>query len=127
MATREAAIAVALAEPYGANVYVIDGDHVARHLMIAGGDKLGLDIALAGDGASFGAAWTDRPDGLRYGRVDLDASAPFVPRPLGISGSGTVALVQLGAQLVVATEAGASSDGGTALAVLPVGGPRDAP
>lgn len=67
-------VAIGLAEPYGGQIFIVDGGTVTRVHELSGGSKLGMNIALLANEASFDmlSTYNDASYGLRYRTLQGD-------------------------------------------------------
>jgi hypothetical protein len=73
LTTTDTTVAVSLAKPYAAQLFLLEGGHVGHTHELGGGGKQGLNTALAADGAAIGMLSADDENGIRYRVIDGDA------------------------------------------------------
>ncbi len=111
IAASETSVAVSMAKPYGAMLFILDlvsGTVTSTH-ELSGGSKTGLDVTLAGDGASFDMLSANDTDGINYSSIaggKLIASEQALVADGGRYTEGTIALLRIHGELFVAATQG---------------------
>jgi hypothetical protein len=109
LAPTETGFAVALSNPYIGHVLLVEGGSVTHTHEFDGGYKIGLNIALAADGASLGVLSADDDKGIRYRMIDGDAvrsPTDVEEGDLGRFDDGSLAALVIHGDMFVAATAG---------------------
>ena len=110
-----AKIAVSISEPYGSRLFFIEGGAIAGSHAISGGGKMGPEVALTVDGASFGRLAQDDSQGpLTYTTIEGDElhvtpQMPAADPPLSFYNS-SFAVLKTDATWLFASTVGSQND-----------------
>lgn len=111
VAVNGATLAVSVSEPYGSHLFLLAGSVITSTHAIPGGGKTGHDVAVTGNGTSFGRLSMDgSPEVLTYSTI---AGDELIATPLELPADGarifnasTFALLKIDGNLLFAATAG---------------------
>jgi hypothetical protein len=111
IAASETSVAVSVSKPYGGTIFLLDplGGAVTSSHDLSGGGKVGINLALAADGASFEVLSADDEAGINYTSIageEMIASEGALEADRSRYDDGTIALLRIHGELFVAATPG---------------------